>query len=65
MADFVSALKADLVEQFRGKENIEGLVAVSYTHLNRKPAVRFGDDLAPHSGSGKITSGSRDVLIGG
>ena len=28
MADFVSALKADLVEQFRGKENIEGLVEV-------------------------------------
>ena len=28
MADFVSALKADLVEQFRGKENIEGLVEI-------------------------------------
>ncbi len=37
----------------------------SSVFINRKPAVRFGDDLAPHSGSGKITSGSRDVLIGG
>ena len=35
MADFVSALKADLVEQFRGKENIEGLVKSSASSFRR------------------------------
>ena len=30
-----------------------------------KPAARNGDALAPHSGTGNISSGSGDVLIGG
>ena len=33
--------------------------------INGKPAARLGDALAPHSGTGSISSGSSDVLIGG
>ena len=33
--------------------------------INGRPAARIGDALAPHSGSGEISSGSGDVLIGG
>ena len=33
--------------------------------INGLPAARLGDALAPHSGTGNITSGSADVFIGG
>ena len=33
--------------------------------INGLPAARFGDALAPHSGSGTVTGGSPDVRIGG
>ena len=33
--------------------------------INGKPAARWGDALAPHSGSGQISAGSGDVNIGG
>lgn len=33
--------------------------------INGKPAARNGDALNAHSGSGTVTSGSVDVLIGG
>ena len=33
--------------------------------INGKPAARLGDALAPHSGTGEISAGSADVLIGG
>ena len=45
----------------------QGAVAAgsSSVVINGKPAARMGDALAPHSGSGEITSGSGNVLIGG
>lgn len=44
-----------------------GAVAVGSgtVRINGLPAARFGDALAPHSGSGTITGGSPDVRIGG
>ena len=33
--------------------------------INGKPAARLGDALAAHSGSGAISGGSGNVLIGG
>lgn len=33
--------------------------------INGKSAARNGDALSPHSGTGNISSGSGDVLIGG
>lgn len=44
-----------------------GTVAVGSgtVRINGRPAARFGDALAPHSGSGTVTSGSPDVRIGG
>lgn len=45
----------------------QGAVAAgsSTVFINGKPAARAGDALAAHSGSGKITAGSGNVLIGG
>ena len=34
-------------------------------YINGQPAARLGDALAPHSGTGQISSGSGDVSIGG
>lgn len=44
-----------------------GMVAVgsSSVFINGKPAARLGDALAAHNGSGAVSSGSGDVLIGG
>lgn len=44
-----------------------GNVAVgsSSVFINGRPAARLGDALNPHNGSGSISSGSDDVLIGG
>lgn len=33
--------------------------------IGGKPAARVGDTLAAHSGSGAVSSGSPDVIIGG
>ena len=33
--------------------------------INKTPAARLGDALAPHSGAGTITGGSQNVSIGG
>ena len=33
--------------------------------INGQPAARLGDALAPHSGTGQVSTGSPDVLIGG
>lgn len=45
----------------------QGAVAAGSTtvFIHGKPAARLGDALAAHSGSGTVTSGSGDVLIGG
>lgn len=45
----------------------QGAVAAgsSTVFINGKPAARNGDAISPHSGSGNISSGSGDVLIGG
>lgn len=45
----------------------QGSVAVGSgtVFINRKPAARRGDALAPHSGTGQISAGSDDVSIGG
>jgi len=45
----------------------QGSVAVGSgsVFINGKPAARLGDELSAHSGSGNISSGSGDVLIGG
>lgn len=48
-----------------GSSNGKVAVGSSLVFINGKPAVRMGDALAPHSGSGNIISGSGDVLIGG
>ena len=37
----------------------------SKVFINGKPAARKGDALAPHSGSGNVSSGSDNVFIGG
>lgn len=33
--------------------------------INARPAARQGDTLSAHSGSGSVSSGSGDVIIGG
>ena len=33
--------------------------------INGKPAARIGDTLAAHNGTGAVSDGSGDVLIGG
>lgn len=45
----------------------QGSVAVGSgsVFIGEKPAARLGDALAPHSGTGQISSGSGDVNIGG
>lgn len=45
----------------------QGAVAAgsSSVFINGKPAARLGDALSAHSGSGAVTAGSGDVLIGG
>lgn len=45
----------------------QGSVAAgsSSVFINGKPAARRDDTLAPHSGSGRISAGSKDVNIGG
>ncbi len=45
----------------------EGAVAVGSgsIRIENRPAARLGDALAPHSGSGTITSGSETVQMGG
>lgn len=48
-----------------GSSNGKVAAGSSSVFINGKPAARMGDALAPHSGSGSITSGSGDVLIGG
>lgn len=48
-----------------GSSNGKVAAGSSSVFINGKPAARMGDALAPHSGSGNITSGSGDVLIGG
>lgn len=44
-----------------------GKIAVgsSSVFINKIPAARINDALAPHSGSGHISSGSGDVFMGG
>ena len=55
-----TAKETGAVEALKGGEPLESSV-----FINGKPAARMGDALAPHSGSGEITSGSGNVLIGG
>ena len=37
----------------------------SSVFINGKPAARIGDTLAAHNGTGAVSDGSGDVLIGG
>ena len=37
----------------------------SSVFINGKPAARIGDTLAAHNGTGAVSAGSGDVLIGG
>lgn len=48
-----------------GSSNGQVAVGSGSVFINGKPAARKGDALAPHSGSGKVSSGSSDVFIGG
>lgn len=65
MADYVVALKKDLVEQFRGKANIEALVEVIGTQFQQVydfyDQLRYDRDV--HTAVGKNLDGVGDIAV--
>ena len=65
MADYVATLKNDLVEQFRGKANIEALMEVIGAQLQQ--VYDFYDQLRQdrgvHTAVGKQLDGVGDIVV--
>ena len=65
MADYVATLKNDLVEQFRGKANIEALMEVIGAQLQQ--VYDFYDQLRQdrgvHTADGKQLDGVGDIVV--
>lgn len=65
MADFIAALKADLVEQFKGKANIDALMEVVGTELQQVYDfyVQLREERGAFTSVGKQLDGVGDIVV--